>query len=70
MESDHWFVTKMLDAELYGSNTSKGNLFEMQGAVWQSRFQGGFHSSQNDAFCWCFRDARRGETTGIRLVQL
>ena len=33
MASDHWFVTKLLDAELYGSNSKRGLLYEMQG-VW------------------------------------
>ena len=33
MLSDHYFVSKILDAELHGSNTSSGMLHEMRG-VW------------------------------------
>ena len=38
--------------------------------VWKLKLQGSFHSSQGDAFRRRFLDARRGETTGIRLFQL
>ena len=33
MKSDHYFVSKMLDAELNGSNSYLGMRYEMQG-VW------------------------------------
>ena len=31
MDSDHFFISKMLDGELHGTNTKNGLLLEMQG---------------------------------------